>query len=213
MRINRIKTCCLIFLGLIFAVAAFGSNNPLQAIAATDSKEYQLWNYAPDESGMTFVTIYNDDVAEINTFRNISGSVSADGQAHITINLNSVDSADEDRDRLYRSVLFDVMNFPNLVVTAQIDMENYEGFAIGDRFTELLDMNISLRGVEKRMNFYVMVTRLADDRILIENKAPLIINAADFSMTAPLAELQRLFGIRSITPVTTATLSFVFKRD
>ena len=182
--------------------------------AATTAAEQPnaSWAYAPEDSGMTFVTIHNGNVGEINTFREISGTVAADGSAELIINLDSIDSANEARDQFYRAVLFDTARFPDMIVAAKIDFNDYKSLAIGERYTELLDMTINLRGFEKTMSYYVMVTRLSADSVLIENKAPLVLNASDFGMLGPLAELQNVEGVHSITPVITATLSFVFEK-
>jgi len=85
------------------------------------------WSLVPDESGMTYVTIKNDSLGEINTFREISGSVSENGQAEFTINLDSVDTANEIRDPRMKEILFETASYPAAKVTANLDMRHQNG--------------------------------------------------------------------------------------
>lgn len=198
---------------IVFSISLTGRGSPQTQLGEEPAAAAVSWHYDPDESGMTFVTIHNDSNAEINTFREIEGSVSADGSAVLTIDLNSIDSANEARDTAYRDILFETAIFPPLTASAQVNMADFAELAIGERHTELLDLTIDLRGVEKRSEFYVTVTRLSEDRVLIENKAPLILSTSEFAMDNGLGSLRELAGISSITPSVTATISFVFERQ
>ena len=171
------------------------------------------WHIVADETGMTFITIHNRVNAEINTFRTMTGTVDPKGNAKITIDLNSIDSANETRDRYYRDVMFETGKYPNLTVTTKVNMDDYASLSIGDRHTELLDMVINLHGIEKNMQYYVMVTRLDSNKVLIENKAPLLLKVSDFNFEGAIAEMGRQVGVLDITPVATITLSLVLERS
>lgn len=170
------------------------------------------WSLVPDESGMTYVTIKNGSLGEINTFRAISGSVTQNGQAVFTVNLNSVDTANEIRDPRMREILFETETYPAARVTANLDMTQFDGLAIGGTETVLLDMNLDLHGVAEQFDFYVLVTRLGPNKVRVDNKAPLLIDAEDFGFEVGLAKLQELAGLESITPVVSATVALTFER-
>lgn len=202
------------FIG-IFCITAFSfsactpPSNPSPVIEAERTGD---WVLSGEESGMTYITVKLGEVAEINTFRNIAGTVTAEGKATIEISLDSVDTNNEIRDPRMKEVLFETAKFPLATASTTLDMSKFEGLAIGERHTELLDMTIDLHGVSERYDFYVLVTRLGANKVSVENKAPLLLDARDFGMEAGLAKLQELARLDSITPVVPITMSLVFER-
>jgi len=170
------------------------------------------WSLVPDESGMTYVTIKNGSLGEINTFREISGSVSESGQAVFTINLDSVDTANEIRDPRMKEILFETASYPTAKVTANLEMAQFENMPIGGTETVLLDMTLDLHGVSEQFDFYVLITRLGANKVRVDNKAPLILDGEDFGFGEGLAKMQELAGLESITPVVSATVALTFER-
>ncbi len=178
----------------------------------TQTQNTSDWKMVADESGMTYITIKNGEFAEINTFRQVSGTVSHKGDAEILVDLSSVDTNNEIRDERLRELLFKTHAFPQAKITAKIDMAPLESLAIGESHTLLLDMTIAVRGVSVQKDFYVLATRLGADKVVVNNKAPLILEAADFGMTEAIEQLRTLASLDSITPLVTATVSFTFER-
>lgn len=184
----------------------------LWACTPSEDKSAETWTLVPDQSGMTYITVKNSELAEINTFREISGSVTPDGAATFTIDLGSVDTANETRDGRMKSVLFETGTFPQAIVTTKLDMAAFEALAIGESETVLLDMTIDLHGVKVSQDAYVLATRLGTDKVVVANKAPIILHAEDFGFMDGLAKLQALAGLDAITPVVPVTVSLTFER-
>jgi len=180
--------------------------------ASIETEASGPWTLDTDTSGLTYLTIKNNGVAEINTFRALDGRVSEDGSAEFTIVLDSVDTANEVRDPRMRQYLFETDKYPYAKVTTQLDMAVLATLETGVRHTELLALNIDLHGVSDARQFYVMVTRLGANRVLVENKAPLLLEASDFGLAGGVEKLRELAGLESITPVVPVTFSLVFER-
>lgn len=170
------------------------------------------WSLVSAESGMTYVTIKNGSLGEVNTFRMMDGSVSESGQAEFTVFLDSVDTNNEIRDPRMREILFETATYPSAKVTANLDMAQFADLPIGGTETVLLDMTLDLHGISEQFDFYVLVTRLGANKVRVDNKAPLLIDAEDFGFEAGLAKLQELAGLDSITPVVSATVALTFER-
>ena len=170
------------------------------------------WTLDAAESGMTYITVKNNDLGEINTFREISGSVSETGNAVFTINLDSVDTANETRDPRMREHVFKTASFPMAKASAQLDMTQFESLPIGNSETVLLDVNIELAGYATQRDFYVQVTRLGVNKVVVNNKAPLILEVAEFGMEEGIETLRGLAGLDTISPVVPVTMSLVFER-
>lgn len=203
------------FIG-IFCVSSFcfsACTAPSSQGTAFEAERTGDWVLTGEESGMTYISVKLGEIAEINTFRNIAGTVTAEGKASVEISLNSVDTNNEVRDPRMKEVLFETTTFPLATASTTLDMSKFEGLAIGERHTELLDLSIDLHGVSQSYDFYVLVTRLGANKVAVENKAPLLLDARDFGMEAGLFKLQELARLDSITPVVPITMSFVFSRE
>ncbi|MEP4051867.1 MAG: YceI family protein [Litorimonas sp.] len=191
---------------LVFLMACSGASE-------TDTENTSSsWTLNPISSGITYVTIKNGSLGEINTFREISGTVSKSGKAEFIVNLNSVDTNNEIRDPRMREILFETDKFPSAKVSANLDMSEFEDLSIGSSKTVLLDMTLDLHGISEQFDFYVLVTRLGPNKVKVDNKAPLLLDAEDFGLGDGLAKLQELAGLESISPVVSATVALTFER-
>lgn len=141
-----------------------------------------------------------------------SGSVSESGQAVFSVNLDSVDTANEIRDPRMREILFETETYPTARVTANLNMMQFDDLPIGGTETVLLDMALEIHGVAEQFDFYVLVTRLRPNKVRMDNKAPLLIDAEDFGFEDGLAKLQKLAGLESISPMVSAAVALSFER-
>ena len=170
------------------------------------------WSLVSAQSGINYVTIKNGSVGEVNSFREISGSVSESGQAVFTINLDSVDTNSETRDPRMKEFVFETAKYPEAKVTANLNMAQLNVLAVGNSKTVTLDMKLDMHGIVDEREFDVLVTRLGPNKVRVDNKAPLILDAEDFGFEAGLAKLQELANLESISPIVSATISLTFER-
>jgi len=178
----------------------------------TEPEKSGPWSLMPTQSGISYVTIKNGSLGEVNTFREMSGSVSESGQAEFIINLDSVDTNNETRDPRMKEFMFETGTYPTAKATANLDMAQFDALAIGNSKAVQLDMTLDLHGVSEQFDFYVLVTRLGANKVRVDSKAPLLIDAEDFGFEAGLAKLQELAKLESITPVVSATVGLTFER-
>ena len=197
---------------LAATVSLAGCGNSKGALPEAEQARAGPWALVAEDSGITFITTKLGDVTEIATFRDIEGSVSEAGDAVITIDLASIDTNNDIRDPRMREHLFETETYPVATASAEIDLESLESLEIGARHTEEVELTIDLHGVQDTLPFYMMVTRLGPNRVLVENKAPLILHAADFDMDGGVEKLRELAQLTEITPVVPVTFSFVFER-
>ena len=180
--------------------------------AKSEAERTGAWTLDLEESGMTYVTVKNNAIGEINTFREMSGSVSETGDAVFTIHLDSVDTANETRDPRMRDHVFKTAEFPLAKAKAKLDMDQFGALGIGDSETVLLNTTIAIAGFETQRDFYVLVTRLGPNKVVVNNKAPLMLEVDEFGMGAGIETLRGLAGLESISPVVPVTISLVFER-
>lgn len=170
------------------------------------------WSLMSSQSNISYVTIKNGSLGEVNTFRMMDGSVSESGQAEFTVFLDSVDTNNEIRDPRMREILFQTETYPTAKVSAGLDMTQFDDLAIGGTETVLLDMTLDLHGVSEQFDVEVLVTRIGANKVRVDTKAPLLLDAEEFGFEAGLAKLQELAGLESITPLVSATVALTFER-
>lgn len=207
---NNLTLAIFLLLGLAFS--ACGESNDVEPNPAQQAEKSGPWKLDRDESGLTFVTVKKGSIAEVGTFKAIDGKVSENGSAEFTIVLDSVNTDNETRDPRMRQFLFETDKHPYITVKATIDLGGYRDMQVGERLITSLTYDLGLHGMIEPMESYVMVTRLGVNKVLVESKAPVIVDAADFGLETGVEKLRELAGLESITPVVPVTFSLVFER-
>lgn len=170
------------------------------------------WTLDPATSRLAYVSIKAGEVAENNRFDTLLGSVAADGTASLTIDLASVSTGVEIRDERMREVFFQTADNPAATVTAKLDPARFAGLAVGQSVLRPLKASVTIKGASTDVETEVLVTRIAEDRVLVVSAAPLIISTDMFGLTDELGELRALAQLPSITPAVPVTFTLTFKR-
>ncbi len=170
------------------------------------------WTVDSQASHLSYVTVKADEIAEINEFTSLSGSVTAEGAATIEIELASVSTGIDIRNERMREVFFNVVENPTATVTAQVDPAAFSTLAVGASVNYPLEATLSLAGVERAIATELSVTRTAENRVLAVSTDPVIINTDSYGLSDGLAQLQELAGLPSITPVTPVTFAIAFEQ-
>ena len=171
------------------------------------------WTLDSDDSTLSYVTVKAGEIAEVNGFNALSGSVAENGNAQIEIDLASVNTGIDIRDERMREVFFKVADNPSATINAQIDPAAFGSLGVGESITRPVSATVSLAGVEREVETELVATRIADDRVLVVPAAPIIVEAGSFGLEEGLGKLQELAGLPSITPAVPVTFSLTFERQ
>lgn len=196
----------------LMAVAAAAVSACSQAPAEPAAVTEGAWTLDGAASELSYVTIKSGEIAELNSFETLSGSIAADGAATIEIDLASVETGVDIRNERMRDIFFVVADNPSATVTAQIDPAAFESLAVGASADTTLDGKLSLKGAEMPFQSEITVTRVGADRVLAVSDAPVIVDAARLDLVEGLGQLQELAGLPSITPVVPVTFALTFER-
>ena len=71
------------------------------------SPAFSDWNLVTEESKLNFISIKASNIAEIHSFKKISGSVKENGEAQLTINLASLETLIPIRNERMGKLLFE----------------------------------------------------------------------------------------------------------
>lgn len=170
------------------------------------------WSIDPDASSLTYVSVKAGEIAENNSINGLSGTVAPDGKAEILIDLASVETGVDIRNERMRELFFEVAQYPTATVSAQIDPASLDTLGIGESLAQPLEAVLNLKGVEAPVDTEIVVTRIAEDRVLAVSSEPVILQADALGLSDGLAQLQELAGLPSITPAVPVTFRLTFQR-
>ena len=170
---------------------------------------FAAWDLDGSQSALHFVTTKATHTAEVHRFKSLSGSVDAQGNATLNIDLNSVDTSIEIRDQRMQEMLFEVVNFPTATLTAKVDPKLSE-LAVGSVKTVDLNGTLSLHGKSVAVKSIASVERLAPKKLVVTSATPIIINAKDFALDSGVEKLREVAGLPSISYSVVVTYHLVF---
>ena len=186
---------------LILALALAGLSLPVAA---------STWQLDAERSSLYFISIKKNTVAETHHFDRLSGSY-AKGEAQLAIDLASVETGIDIRDKRMREMLFEVANFPEATVTMEVPEEKVAELAVGESLTLDTTATLSLHGTEKSLDTILAVTRLSDGTVQVSNVRPVVIQADDFGLARGVEKLREVAGLPSVSPAVPADFTLYFQ--
>ena len=168
------------------------------------------WQLDGESSRLTFVTTKVTNVAEVNRFRSLRGSVGDDGKVQLQVPLETVDSGIPLRDERLRKQLFEVEKFASAQIGAQLDIAPLLTLAAGAQMELRLPLTVTLHGQSQSYSSELLVTRLDDRRFQVVTLAPLLLNAEDFGLAAGLEALRQLAGLKTISLAVPVSAVLIF---
>lgn len=202
---NQLSRLCLLVSPL--ALAACNSAPAEEAPLAGD------WMLSAGESNLSFITVKNAQVAEAHSFSGLSGSVSADGAAELSIDLASVETNVDIRNERMRDLLFDIVDFPAATVTAALDPAAFAGLQTGDSLVQPIAATLNVHGASGEVATDLAVTRLGEGKVNVSTIAPIMISAASFDLGEGVEELRNIANLDSITGTIPVTFSLTFEQQ
>lgn len=164
-----------------------------------------------DESALYFVSIKNDSISEVLTFDELSGSLSAEGDAQISVPLASVNTGIEIRDERVRKYLFKTEEFSKAVYTAKLDMTELTALKAGEQKQISLSGELALNGNVGKLDFDILVTKSSDGSYSATTIAPGFVDVRSFDLIKGVGKLRSLAGLNSIALTVPVTFSVLFK--
>jgi len=170
------------------------------------------WSLETDSSHLNYLTIKKNVIGENNSFNNISGHISENGEAKIEIDLSSVNTGIDIRDHRLKEMFFKVANFPKAVISAEIDIEEITAMGTGEIGTFDLTAELSLSGISNEIDTEVLVTKISDNAYKVDTKEMIIIDTNDYELFDELEILRTTASLNSITPIIPVSFSLVFRK-
>ena len=163
------------------------------------------WVIDPDGSYVGFASVKNDLIAENHSFTNVTGTIEDSGNAKIVIALASVETLIPIRNERMQAILFEVAQYPEVTVTANLNLDGFTSLGLGESETDTILLDVNLHGTNLSKNVLVKVIRSSDTSYEITNLGPIVIHASQFALSDGLESLRKVAGLQSIdlmVPVT-----------
>lgn len=170
------------------------------------------WELVNDESIVNYVSIKNTKVGEVNSFKQLDGSIERNGNVLVDIDLGSVETNIPIRNERMKSMLFEIASFSKANISASLEPKALDKMNIGETYNDTISINLSLHGVSKEILTDVRVVKLAKNRILVVSMNPIIVNADQYNLLEGVEKLREVANLTSISTAVPVTFSLIFKQ-
>lgn len=169
------------------------------------------WHLDNDSSQVSFVSVKAGDAGEVHRFTEISGELSAAGNASVTIQLASVDTLIPLRDDRMREMLFQTDLFPTASLSASVDMDVLNKIAPGESMDMNANLRLDLRDQQVELPAEMIVARLGDRKLMVSSRKPVIVNAASVDLVAGIEALREVANLPSISKAVPVSFVLTFE--
>ena len=154
-------------------------------------------------------------VFENNTFQEIEGSLSDQGQANLVINMDSVNTAVSIRDERIKEHVFQVSQYPqaNIALNLPSSVWPIKKMAYNQPQIHTVPANLTMVGKTDQLTAKVMVTRVSQDQILVQTMQPVLLDAKTYGMAKGFETLKNIVGLFNIPTIIPVNFTLVFNRQ
>ena len=174
---------------------------------------FAAWTLDNDASQVSFVSVKAGDAGEVHRFTEISGGLSAAGNASVTIQLASVDTLIPLRDERMREMLFQTKLFPTASLSADINMDALAAIEPGNSMDMAANVMLDLHGQQISLAADMIVARLGDHRLMVSSRKPVIVNAASVNLVDGIEALREVANLPSISKAVPVSFVLTFEED
>lgn len=169
------------------------------------------WTLDGEASHLAFGSIKKDKIGEVNSFSGLKGTVDADGKADVTIDLTTLETNIDIRNERMLEHVFKGAGEAQL--TAQLDMDEVKGLAVGEMAVVDVEGALSLLGVSTELDLEMVVVRLAENKVMALSNDMVFVGTEELGVTAGIDKLMELAKLPGITRTSPVTLRLVFTSD
>ena len=181
--------------------------------ALTHATAHADWELLSEGSQLNFISIKATHIAEQHGFESITGSVKDNGDTRLTIDLASVATNIDIRNQRMRDMLFNVAEFPTASFSANVDTSAATALAIGEQMSIPVSGQLQLKRMTVDVDTVVTAVRLADNKIMLSNQQPLLLNAGQLGLEQGVEMLRAVAKLPSISLAVPVTFRLLFQKQ
>ncbi len=169
------------------------------------------WKMDTDTSVLHFLSTKNAQVTEVHKFDDFDGSLSDAGRLMVNVDLSSVNTAIDIRNKRMQEMLFQVTKYAQATFEADLP-ENMMNLKDGEVMNGKVDGILTLHGKAVPTSFSIKASRVSEDTLTVSTTAPTLIKAESFGLAGGVSALQKIAGLKSITTTVPVTFSVTFNQ-
>ena len=170
------------------------------------------WHLVNEESKLNFISIKATNIAEIHSFKKVSGSVKENGEAQLTINLASLETLIPIRNERMGKLLFETKIYPSAFFKLEVDLEKILLTEVGKSSEVEYRGMFGLKNKQFPLLVKLKVTRLNDQSFSVSSSEPLLLNADRLGLSNGIESLRAVAGLPSISKSVSVTFSLMFRK-
>ena len=170
------------------------------------------WNLVNEESRINFISIKASDIAEIHTFKDLSGSVKNSGEAQVIINLASLETLIPIRNERMGNLLFETKLYPTATFRLGVDLQTILLTEVGKSLGVTYRGVLELKSKQFLIPIKLSVTRLGNESFSVTSSEPLLLNADRLGLSGGIESLRVIAGLPSISKSVSVTFSLIFRQ-
>ena len=168
------------------------------------------WQLVNESSQLNFISTKASHIAETHTFGLLSGSIADTGEAQLNVDLASVATGIDIRNERMRTMLFNVLTFPQAEITTDLDLGEFT--SLTGPVVKTISAKLSLVGQSTQVHGDVLVVPVNDNTVNVTTVAPIVVNANGLELVAGIEALREVAGLPSISYSVPVTFSLTFRR-
>ena len=171
------------------------------------------WTLSPTESRVSFVSVKQGMTSEVHHFAEAEGAVSEQGNVSLSIDTASVETGVDVRDERMVDYLFQSAVFPTATLSMKVDMDELSEMEAGETRQISVTGSLSLVGQSGDIEAELLVSRLAEDKVLVATLQPVVVQAEAFELVAGIETLRELAELSSISAAVPVSALLVFVKN
>jgi len=134
-------------------------------------------------------------LAEVQTFRQIDGSIGDDGKLVFDVDLASVETNIDLRNQRLKDMLFKVADHPKAVFNGDVDMRRVQALHTGASMDIDVSGALAISGVARPLSASLRVVKLANGALFVGTRLPVVVNLKDYGLQDEVEALRALMNL------------------
>jgi polyisoprenoid-binding protein YceI len=186
------------------------------ALALAASSSQAAWHVDSGQSSFSFTTAKagmpgTSAVEEVQTFRQIGGSLADDGKLVFDVELASIETNIGLRNDRLKALLFKVADNPKAVFTGSVDPRRLNALGVGASLDMDVSGQLALGGQSKPLTASVRVVKLASDALLVGTRVPIVVNLKDYGLQDGVEALRAIMNLNVLASSAPVSFSVMMK--
>ena len=170
------------------------------------------WKLDNASSDLTFISVKKGTIAENHHFSALVGGIDEQAKVKVSVDLASVNTNIAIRDERMKQFVFETSKYSSANFTAQLDQSMLAALSVGDNKQLMVNGQIDFHGLQQDVALELSVSRLSENKIIVNTVKPFFIKADAFGVVAGIIKLKELAALPSIDYVVPVSFSVTFIR-